>query len=47
MNQNKDLSAEMLKKLEEAVTFGMGKGWTHNSGRSTRCCCPWNKHSNV
>jgi len=38
----KRLSPEELKKLlEEAVTLGMGKGWTHNQGVSSRCCCGW------
>jgi hypothetical protein len=47
MKTNKEFSAEQLQKLEEAVTLGLGKGWTHNSGRSTRACCPWNKIVNV
>ncbi|MDC3961121.1 hypothetical protein [Polyangium jinanense] len=38
----KNLSADQIKQLlEEAVTLGMGKGWTHNRGVSSRCCCSW------
>ncbi len=46
MNKNA-LTEERLRKLEEAMTLGMGKGWTHNSGQSVRCCCPWNKIINM
>ncbi|WP_433935464.1 hypothetical protein AB3662_12105 [Sorangium cellulosum] len=38
----KNLSAGQIKQLlEEAVTLGMGKGWTHNRGVSSRACCSW------
>ena len=40
----KNISNEELKRLlEEAVTLGMGKGWMHNAGVSSRSCCPWKK----
>jgi hypothetical protein len=41
--KTRTFTAEQLQKLEEAVKLGMGAGWMHNSGRSTRDCCSWNK----
>ena len=41
MKQTKNLTPKQIADLEAAVTLGMGNGWLHNAGKSSRACCSW------